>query len=228
MKEPIDIIIPTFNNYNMLKACVGSMAVTYFNYPHRIIIINNGDNDLKLMGLPEDRATVINAGKNLGWTGALELGLKHSNSKYVMFANDDIFVPPASMAWLLTMATYLDSYEFLGAIGPSSNVVSGSQNIFRETRYTKCFTSYLIGFCILVRRKALDEAGGIQHMQHGGDDLDLSIRIRKAGYDLFSIRDVFVYHHGFVTGHKVHGTPDKKKWLEFQRNDRKYKYGTYS
>jgi SAM-dependent methyltransferase len=209
MKEPVDIIIPTYENYDMLKACISSMQCTYYNYPHRIIVVNNGDNELKLFGISEDRALVVDAGENLGWTGGLELGLKQSTSKYVMFANDDIFIPFSSSSWLLTMVTYLDSYGFLGAIGPSSNVVSGAQNIFRETNYTKCFVPYLIGFCMLVRRKALDEAGGVQHMQHGGDDFDLSIRLRKAGYGLMSLRDAFVYHHGFVTGHKVHGTRDK-------------------
>ena len=68
---------------------------------------------------------------------------------------------------------------------------------------------FLIGYCILVRREALDKAGGVQDMEHGGDDIDLSIRLRKAGYILVSRRTEFVYHHGFQTGERVHGKPNQ-------------------
>jgi predicted SAM-dependent methyltransferase len=61
----------------------------------------------------------------------------------------------------------------------------------------------------LVRKAALDAAGGVQDVEYGGDDIDLSIRIRKAGYDLVINRNVFVYHHGFQTGNRLHGDHTK-------------------
>ena len=39
----------------------------------------------------------------------------------------------------------------------------------------------------------------------GGDDIDLSIRLRQAGYTLVCDRRAFVYHYGFRTGERVHG-----------------------
>ena len=64
---------------------------------------------------------------------------------------------------------------------------------------------YLIGFCLLVRRSALDEVGGIDSTLPGGDDIDLSIRLRQAGYTLVCDRHSFVYHYGYRTGERVHG-----------------------
>lgn len=204
--EPIDVIIPTLDNFNLLIDCVQSMVMTRSNYPLNIIIVNNGQTKINIDLV---NVKVVGTEENLGWTGGLREGLKHSTSKYVMFANDDILVPRSSNKWLSHMARDLDNYPNIGAIGPSSNVVMGDQNIWRLHPADHSSTMFLIGFCILVRREALDAAGGIHDMEYGGDDLDLSIRIRKAGYNLVINRSVFVYHHGFQTGNRLHGDHTK-------------------
>ena len=57
--------------------------------------------------------------------------------------------------------------------------------------------------------KALEEAGGVDDTLPGGDDIDLSIRLRDAGYALVVRKDIFVWHHGFQTGERLNGTSDK-------------------
>jgi SAM-dependent methyltransferase len=106
------------------------------------------------------------------------------------------------------MMRAIEYAEYIGAVGPSSNVVMGCQNIWNQYVCDRMITSFLVGFCVLLKREALDKAGGIQHMNVGGDDLDLSIRIRKAGYNLLALKSVFVYHHGFQTGERIHGKPN--------------------
>lgn len=204
--EPIDIIIPTYDNFDQLTDCVQSMLMTGNDHPVNIIIVNNGQ-----ARIPMSFACgkVVDVEENLGWIGGLREGLKHSTSKYVLFANDDIFIPRASHKWLSRMTRDLDVYPNLGAVGPTSNVVMGNQNIWRVLPAPYYQAMFLIGFCILVRREALDKAGGVQDMEYGGDDIDLSIRLRKAGYGLAVNRTVFVYHHGFQTGNRVHGDHTK-------------------
>jgi glycosyltransferase involved in cell wall biosynthesis len=207
-RETVDIIIPTYNNEEQLFQCVQSMMLFAPVHPVNIIIVNNGDQPISLFnGI--GYVKVIDTGKNLGWTGGLREGLKQSESKYVMFANDDIYVPRSSIYWLKKMMKTMRMYLSVGAVGPSSNVVMGLQNIWNQHSFSSSFTSYLVGFCILLKREALEKAGGIHDMQFGGDDLDLSIRLRKAGYDLVVNKSVFIYHHGFQTGEKVHGGRDK-------------------
>ena len=77
-----------------------------------------------------DLVKVINVGKNLGWTGGLEEGLKHSTSKYVMFANDDIYIPLSSYMWLSQMTRHLEVWPGIAAIGPATNCAMASQNIW--------------------------------------------------------------------------------------------------
>ena len=55
-------------------------------------------------------------------------------------------------------------------------------------------------------RSALEEIGGLdERWTVGGDDIDLSIRLRAAGYRLILDRRVFVYHHAFKTGNRLYG-----------------------
>ncbi len=79
------------------------------------------------------------------------------------------------------------------------------QNIFATVPFRVYAARFLIGFCVLVRRSVLDKVGGIDNSLPGGDDLDLSMRLRSAGYKLIVDRDVFVFHHGFKTGNRVYG-----------------------
>lgn len=203
--EPVDIIVPTFNNIDLLSQCVSSMLSMHLAYPIRILIVNNG-HPASLDGLPPHSYVKIiqTGGRNLGWEGGLKEGLKHSTSQFVCFANDDIFIPNSSYNWLSSMMSVF-SHPEVAAVGPSSNVVMGPQNIWKALPHNIIETTFLIGFCMVVRRKMLDEVGGIDDTLPGGDDLDLSIRLRSAGYKLIAKRDVFVFHHGFVTGTRLHG-----------------------
>lgn len=209
-RETIAIIIPTYDNLDQLVACCTSMLVTREKWPLHIIIVNNGKHILEPSFVEvKEHVTILNPGKNLGWTGGLKYGLEHAKSKYVMFANDDIFIPASSLMWLAQLVSQLANGTKIGAVGPASNVVMGAQNIFLNPHITTVFTTFLIGFCVLVKRSALKDIGGIDDSFQTGDDIDLSIRFLKKGYSLLADKSVFVYHHGFQTGKKLYGGPEK-------------------
>ena len=209
-RETVDIIIPTLDNLKQLGDCVSSILSMRTMYPVRVIVVNNGNDRVEtvLINDPE-LVKIINPGKNLGWTGGLEEGLKHSKSKYVMFANDDIFIPLSSYLWMSQLTRHLEVWPGLAAVGPATNCAMAHQNIWAKNASFTVTPTFLIGFCMLVRRSALDEVGGIDASFPTGDDIDLSIRFLKAGYLLQVDRTVFVYHHGFQTGTRLYGGPDK-------------------
>lgn len=206
--EPIDLICPTFNNPQYLLPMLSSVYAHKYYYPFNIIVVNNGHPGIvpHIPKVPEIK--VVQAPDNLGWEGGLKLGLQHSSSKFVGFINDDVFIPTASYNWLRDMMGYFADNK-VGAVGPTSNCVMGAQQIFTPKVEMVHYVQFLIGFCVLLRREALEKAGGIDETLPGGDDLDLSIRLRDAGYHLICDRRAFVYHHGFKTGERVRGTPDQ-------------------
>lgn len=198
----IDIIIPTFNSPEYAVPCVKSILANY-DGTFRVFLVNNGSPEHAQYFPKHDALTILNQGKNLGWEGGLKAGLVLSNSPYVIFMNDDTLVPQCSKDWLNKLVRHFAD-PLVAAVGPSSNFVMGAQNIFLDLPPI-AISHLLVGFCVMVRRSDLDAAGGVDDTLPGGDDFDLSLRLRALGKMLVSDRSVFIYHHGQKTGRKVHG-----------------------
>lgn len=205
-KHLVDIIIPTFNNPQQLEQCIVSMIrARTSDQLFRVIIVNNGHEDsCNWIDKEHKFVKVVNTGKNLGWDGGIMEGLKHSDSEFVMFLNDDTFIPGNSRLWINNMLQHFRDQR-VAAVGPSSNMVMGFQNMLARPDVEVFTTKFLIGFCVLMRRSAFDEIGGMDLELPGGDDFDWSIRYRDAGYKLIVDRNVFVYHYGCQTGNRLFG-----------------------
>lgn len=201
----VAILIPTWNNPEYLYPCVNSiLQYTMTEDLCHIYIINNGLPQHMDIYKDHPQITVLQQEKNMGWEGGLKAGLAATKEPYVLFLNDDTLIPCFKRLWLNELLNAFESPN-CAAVGPASNVVMGRQNMFMPLPQSLYRTKFLIGFCLLVRRSDLDAAGGIDDTLPGGDDLDLSIRLRKLGKYLLINREVFVWHHGFKTGTRVHG-----------------------
>ena len=216
----VEIIIPTFDNFQYLSNCLASL--TRHQSTHglaHITVVNNGHKD-SCNWIDHPDITVLQPGKNLGWEGGIKLGLEKTTAPFVCFLNDDTYIPPSSQLWLNTLLKHFLHPE-VGAVGPASNVVMGLQNIFTFVPYHVFERKFLIGFCFLVRREAIEKAGGIDDEAPGADDFDMSIRIRKAGYKILVDRTGFVYHHGMTTGNRVMGDAAKMNgWNSFEHYEK--------
>lgn len=199
----VDIIIPTWNLPEYAVPCVESILRTLIDQTVHVYLINNGSKEHAGYFPQSANLTILNQEENLGWEGGLKAGLKYSSAPYVIFMNDDVFVPECSKNWITRLLRHFIDPS-CAAAGPSSNVVMGRQNIFSFDG-TSFMSNFLIGFCMMVRRSDLDAAGGVDDTLPGGDDLDLSIRFRKLGKFLVCDKEVFIYHHGFKSGERKSG-----------------------
>jgi hypothetical protein len=217
----IDIIIPTWNNPEFLNPCVYSIAQTgVLNDMARLIIVNNGKQDMaEFEGHPN--IVVLNAGENLGWEGGLKLGLENSKAPYVVFQNDDTFLPQASVNFYQRLLLRF-SNENVAAVGPATTVAAGLQSIYHPASpRTPTEASYLIFFCVMVRRAHLDAIGGIDVTLPGGDDFDMSMRLRQAGYNVVIDPSAFIIHHGFKSGTRLRGDHTTKGgWNSAEMSER--------
>jgi len=220
-KAICDIIIPTWNNRGQLIPCLNSIQRTALGDGLiHVFVVNNGDkgslDDIKTRSW----LTILESGKNLGWEGGLKLALEYSTAEFIMFLNDDTYIPDSSGGWIQKMLQHFVHSE-VGAVGPISNVVMGSQHITYLTQQLIHTTSFLIGFCVMLRKSAFMEVGGVDDSLPGGDDLDYSIRLDDKGYLLLVDRNVFVYHYGFSTGNRLFGDASKKDgWNNYLRTER--------
>lgn len=137
--------------------------------------------------------------KNIGWTGAWDFSIRKATGKYVCIINDDIILEDS---WLSKMLKHVKGD--VGAVGPTSNFVSGRQNVKHNSNVTEEKVNFLIGFCFLATREALDAVYNKQEDYYidpiffpgGSEELDLCLRLSRAGYDMVIARDVFVHHFG--------------------------------
>ncbi len=206
MNKPlISIIIPTWNNAEYLRPCIVSLLRNCATPGlSEIVVVNNGHPNSCDYLKGQKGVRVINAPSNLMWEGGIDFGLKNTDSPYVVFMNDDTLIPHSSRLWLNQLIQHFRNPQ-IAAVGPSSNTVMGYQNIFADTPYETFEAKFLIGFCVMMRRSAFEQIGGMDMGLPGGDDLDWSIRLRDAGYKLLVDRSVFVYHHGFKSGERLNG-----------------------
>lgn len=205
-KPLVNVIIPTFDNSEYLRPCLESLLKYHTPNLFDVTIINNGGNPHSCDFIPKNHKLikVVNLIKNTGWEGGVMSGLANTDSDLVIFMNDDVLIPDTSIMWIHRLVQYFKN-PIVAAVGPSSNCVMGLQNIFAFTPEVILDVRYLIGFCVMVRRKAFEQIGGMDFNLSGGDDLDWSIRLRDAGYKLLIDRATFIYHHGFKTGTRTMG-----------------------
>lgn len=206
MKPLIRIIIPTFNNPEFLNPCVESIIRTgILQDMARLTIVNNGKQPIKQMLANFPHIDVIDSDVNLGWEGGLDIALKDSDEPFVCFQNDDTFIPIHSIRFYQRLLTAF-SDKTVGAIGPATTTAAGPQSIFAGNAPCRIVeVPFLIFFTVMLRREYLENVGGVDTSLPGGDDLDVSIRLRNGGYKLLLDPASFIIHHGFKTGARVHG-----------------------
>jgi len=226
MTKPISIIIPTWNNEDFLNPCVISIIKTgILDSMADLIIVNNGKQDIERIFGNHPSIKILNPGQNLGWEGGLQAGLKETSSPFVVFQNDDTFLPPTSITFYQRLLMRFQD-DNVAAVGPVTTCAAGMQSIYHPAcPQIATESSYLIFFTVMVRRSHLEEVGGIDTTLPGGDDFDLSIRLRKAGHNLVVDPTAFIIHHGFKTGTRVKGDHTTSGgWNSQEMTDRTNKF----
>jgi glycosyltransferase involved in cell wall biosynthesis len=215
LTAPVSIIIPAFNQIEYCRQCVTTL-IANTPPPFKLILVDNASTD----GVGEyfdsiPGACVVHADSNRGFAGGVNLGLARAEG-HALLLNSDTLLP---QGWLAPLLRALDEHEDAGMVGPVSNCVSGVQQIetppleslddiqamqarlAAEKSGSVVETQRLVGFCLLIRDRALrrvglfDESFGIGNFE----DDDYCLRVRRAGYRLLIAEDSFVFHYGSRT-----------------------------
>lgn len=219
--ERCSVVIVTYNSMKTIQACIRSVLEHSGTFDE-VIVVDNASRDatpqfLKNLEVQDVRLKVILSEENLGFSEGSNVGIREANGEYIVLLNPDTEVPEG---WLARMRHYFSDPR-VGAVGPLSNYVAGLQqvplhfpvNISSEITPAQVQeiaarinarrgveSKLLIGFCMMMRKSALDEIGLLDaELFLGCDDLDMSWRLRTAGYKLLIASDVFVLHEGHVS-----------------------------
>lgn len=225
-RNPVfSVVVVTYNSAGTLDSCLGSVLLN-LGPDDELIVVDNASQDRSVAiarGWAErDKRVWVHASTdNLGFSKGVNVGLRASEGEYLVLLNPDTIV---TTGWLERMRAHFrgDAYASrVGAVGPLSNYVAGWQNVGEYLSHDRLRgasqeavaamlaaggnsqgleTKLLIGFCMMVPRSVFEEVGLLdEDLFLGMDDLDLSWRIRNAGYTLGVATDAFVYHEGQVS-----------------------------
>ena len=206
----LSILCPTWNNPDQLTQMVNSMTrIGFFERGDReLIIVNNGKQPVSkdfAHIIAKGTLKVVDCEDNRGWEGGLIEGLKVSTAKFVCFQNDDVHIPQSHINFYdHLMDPFSD--ETVGIVAPTTTCSAGIQSIYNMATPVKITeVRWAIGLCMMIKRETLDLVGGVDEKLPGGDDFDLSIRMRLADKKILINPNAFLIHHGFQTGSRIKG-----------------------
>lgn len=227
MTEPgmVSIVIVTCNQWAFTQQCLESLRKNT-RVPHEVIVVDNGSSDGtadRLRGQADVR--LVENGENRGFPAAANQGLRAARGEFLLLLNNDVVVPAG---WLERLAEALRQRGELGLVGPSTNCISGPQEIpvpygevspgHVDVGALEAFAGEvarrigggagrlekverLVGFCLLFRRAVLDKVGLLDERFGTGnfEDDDFCRRAAGAGFGAAIVRDAFVHHYGSAT-----------------------------
>ena len=219
----IDIVICVHNALDDVVRCLTSL-LEYTTKPYRLILVDDGS-DLETAKYLEEFAAspnvvLLRSEQATGYTYAANRGMRASSAEYIVLLNSDTLLTPE---WLDRLVSCIQSDQRIGIVGPLSNTASWQSvpriesdgdwaaNLLPEgvtpakmaqiiaSQSAKLYPEMplLNGFCLLLRKKLLDEVGLFDEKNFGrgyGEEDDLVLRARKLGWSMALADDVYIYH----------------------------------
>lgn len=192
----------TRDRVELVKRALGALAAQESAPPFEVVIVDDGSRDATATAIERLRSaspyplTVLRSGSPAGPAAARNRGWQAATGEYVLFTDDDC-VPAGG--WIRAMADGLAEADIvvgrtrppqaqLARRGPFSSYL----DMDHDGRFSTCNVGY--------RRPVLQSLGGFdsEHFRYpNGEDTDLALRARKAGYS-----DAFA--EGGLVWHDVH------------------------
>ncbi|MGE4357604.1 MAG: glycosyltransferase [Candidatus Omnitrophota bacterium] len=219
MKKPlVSIIVVNYNGKRFLKDCFDSLM--NLNYPKsklEIIMVDNGSNDGSIEFVKENypKIRILKNDVN-NYCRANNLGIKHAKGEYIAFLNNDTKV---DKEWLNELIKVITSDENIGGVGGKTlypdgkisnvghyelpNFYWGEKGAGQEkTGYQKVEERpSLCGVAVLYPKRIFEKVGLLdEDFIIYMEDIDISYRIRKAGYKLLYVPQAIVHHYFHGTG----------------------------
>ena len=182
-KMKYSIVIPTYNHCDDLLQPLCESIQKYTDMSNlEVIIVANGcvDNTkayVESLGAP---FKLVWSTEAIGYTKATNLGIKVAIGEFVVLLNNDTEMLPQEQNKWLDMLEKPFADPKVGIVGPLELFDTYSNH------------HVLIFFCVMVRNTIFAEIGILDEIYSpgGGEDIDFTIRVKKAGYKSVPVSSV--------------------------------------
>lgn len=216
------VVIPNYNGIRYIGKCLRALA----EEPAHVIVVDNGSDDgsRELVQEKFPQTKLICLDRNYGFCKAVNVGIEHSKTIYVILLNSDteveagfvraleeplmrhsgIFSAAAQIRSLQKPSLMDDAGDFYCALGwafarGKDKPYQGYQQMCRV--FAGC------GAAVIYRRKILHEIGLMDENHFAYlEDIDLGYRARINGYDNVYVPQAVVYHAGSAVSGSRHNS----------------------
>ncbi|HWY57351.1 MAG TPA: glycosyltransferase family 2 protein [Terriglobales bacterium] len=237
----MSVVVLNWNGQDMTVDCLHSlMAMSHVEY--NITVVDNGSNDNSIETIRQKFPDVQiiankqNLGFALGCNVAMEEALKEQGYDYILLVNNDTIIDPDLLAELVQEADrcpkaaicspkiyYYEPRDLLWWAGGTYSPWTGmASHLGRRQQDKGQYDSardldWATGCVMLLRVKALREVGLFDaEIFATSEDVDLSLRIREAGYVIRYVPLARVWHREGVDLRKNVG--ERFRFFMFMRN----------
>jgi GT2 family glycosyltransferase len=216
MQYKIAVVIINWNSYLHSRNCIRSLN-EFIIKDFDVILVDNASTDGSGEKLRDEFNDIIFliTSSNLGFTGGNNIGIQYALDNqfdYILMLNNDVFV---DQKFIYHLKNYLDLHPDIGAVQPliyhhpeRSKIWNGGG--FFNRMLAKSFSNrtfdgnidpkeidWISGCAFMVRSSVLKETGLFNEKYFAyHEDVDLSLRIKDAGYKLVFIPQAIIYHIG--------------------------------
>jgi GT2 family glycosyltransferase len=218
---PVDVIIPVYRDLKLTRRCLESVLSDNDRPTGGIIVIDDRTPEPKLAAWLDQLSksgaiTLLRNAKNLGFVASVNRGIRHAGDHDVALLNSDTEVPTG---WLRRLQAQSQATEMVASVSPLSNnaticsyidyaggpippgmTLAAIDAACREVNAGRfADTPTTVGFCMYIRRAALDAVGLFDSKTFGkgyGEENDFCLRATALGWRHHIACDTFVYHAG--------------------------------
>jgi hypothetical protein len=240
----VAIVILNWNGEKVLRECLRSVFA--LSYPAaEAIVVDNGSSDGSVEMVRREFGNCflienpVNVGFSAGNNQGICLALERGND-YVMVLNNDTVLDRGCLTWLVERAK---SDSRIAAVSPkiyfseppnrlwfaggtfsywkgrNGQAGYGRRDGERWSRAGEM--EFISGCALLAPRRVWEEVGGFDELFFwSGEDVDWSLRLRKAGYKLFYEPRALVWHR--VSYSMLHGDGEAGRLYYYTRNNLLY------
>ena len=226
IKSSVSIVIPHWNNVDVLSECLESISNTDFENFETIVVDNaSTDNSVASVRSNYPNVKLIENDKNYGYAGGCNIGAEAASGDFLIFLNNDTV---QEKDWISNLIKTINSDDKIAAVQPKilnyydRNVFDyaggsgGHMDIYcfpfargrifsiqenDEGQYNnkeKCFWSS--GTCFMVRKELFQKAGGFDESFFAHmEEIDLCWRLYAMGFEVWVEPDSLVYHKNALT-----------------------------
>jgi N-acetylglucosaminyl-diphospho-decaprenol L-rhamnosyltransferase len=225
-RDSVAIIIVTFNSMEEIDGCLQSLVGCTAPFPTTITVVDNASSDATADHIRQrwPSVRVIDSGGNYGFAKANNIGIRATESEYVLLLNPDTVAPPGAIQTLVRgLASHPDAAiagaRLLGPTGFPELSWGAAITPWNETKQMVFSRLYLrkirtivrrmdrlsrqarevdwvSGACMAIRRADLDAVGGLDERYFMyNEDVDLCVEMNKRGRKTLYIAGAEVLHY---------------------------------